>query len=72
MKHVSLSVFNHSRKKVCDLYDSGFPIQGQAYNIIYSEEIKLGWKELSFTLPLTIDKQRNFRWDYIQNDYLVR
>ena len=72
MQHISLSIFDHNKKKVCELYDSSFPVQGQAYDIVYSEEIKLGWKELSFALPYSVDKQRNFRWDYIKNDYLVR
>jgi len=31
-----------------------------------------GWKELSFSLPKTVNGQRNFRWDYIRSGYLVR
>ena len=36
------------------------------------EEIKQGWKELTFDLPLKANRAKNFRWDYIKNDYLVR
>lgn len=31
-----------------------------------------GWKELAFALPLTVNSQRNYRWDYIRSGYLVR
>lgn len=31
-----------------------------------------GWKELTFSLPKTVNGQRNFRWDYIRSGYLVR
>lgn len=72
MAHVSLAIFDYSNKKVCELYDSDALSSGQAYNICKQEEIKQGWKELTFDLPLKINKEKNFRWDYIKNDYLVR
>ena len=69
MNHISLSIFDHQSKKVCDLYDSSIIATGQAHNIVLTEEIKMGWKELSFELPFMTDGKRNFRWNYIKNDY---
>lgn len=66
MERVSLSVYNYNRKKLCDLYDSRVQAQGQAYDIIYREELN-GWKEISFSLP-----RGSFRWDYIRSEYLLR
>lgn len=71
-KHISLSICDYNRNNVCDLYDSDLKAVGQAYNIIVTEEIKMGWKELSFDLPFVIEKEGNFRWNYIKNDYQVR
>lgn len=71
MKHVSLSVFDYNKKKLCDLYDSAIDARGQAYDIILSCELN-GWKELSFNLPYMIDKFSNFRWKHIRNEYQVR
>lgn len=72
MMHRSISVYDYSRKKVCDLYDSYSAARGQAYNIAETEEIKEGWKELTFELPFSVDQKNNFRWNYIKNDYLIR
>jgi len=72
MEHVSLSVFDYNKKKICDLYDSNLFTTGQAYNIVLTEEIKMGWKELSFDLPFMTEKGRNIRWSFIKNDYLLR
>lgn len=72
MEHVSLAVFDYSNKKVCELYDSDALSAGQAYNIYKTEEIKQGWKELTFDLPLKVNGEKNFRWDFIKNDYYVR
>lgn len=33
MDHISVAIYDHTRKKVCDLYDSSSPASGQAYNI---------------------------------------
>ena len=72
MAHTSLSIFDYNNKKVCELYDSDGLSSGQAYNICKTEEIKQGWKELTFDLPLKANGEKNFRWDYIKNDYLIR
>lgn len=71
MKKVSLSIYDYGRKKVCDIYESDAQSAGQAYNIVFTQEIN-GWKELSFELPFMIEKEKNFRWSYIKNDYLLR
>lgn len=72
MEHFSLSVYDHDYLKVCDIYDSGSEARGQAYNIYYTEELNTGWKEISFDLPYVIDKENNFRWNYVRNEYLLR
>ena len=64
-------MFDYNRKKVCDLYDSSTNALGQAYGITYSEELN-GWKEVSFTLPLMVNGEKNFRWNYIRNEYKLR
>ena len=48
-------------------------MDGAAYDIVYSFDIK-GWKDLSFNLPFVMGdkKTRNYRWDYIKSEYLVR
>ena len=71
MKHVSLSVFNYNRKKLCDLYDSAIRADGQAYDIILTSELN-GWKEISFNIPYMINKFTNFRWKFIRNEYQLR
>ena len=71
MKRVSLAVFDYGRNKVCDLYDSSTQALGQAYDITYTEELN-GWKEVSFTLPLMVNGERNFRWNFIRNEYKLR
>lgn len=71
MDRVTLAVFDYRRVKVCDLYDSATEAQGQAYDLTFTEELN-GWKELSFTLPLMVNGHRNFRWDYIRNEFKVR
>lgn len=71
MDHVSIDVFDYSGRKQCDLYDSFTQAEGQAYEIVYTQEIN-GWQEQNFNLPFVIDGRHNFRWDYIKSEYLVR
>lgn len=66
MERVSLSIYDYSHKKLCDLYDSSVQAEGQAYDIEYREELN-GWKEISFSLP-----RSSFRWNYIKSEYLLR
>lgn len=66
MKRVSLSIYDYNHKKLCDLYDSNTQAEGQAYDIVYKEELN-GWKEISFSLPPT-----SFRWNFIKSEYLLR
>ena len=71
MDHVSIGVYDYSGNKLCDVYDSSIQADGQAYNIVYTQELN-GWQELTFSLPYIVNKQFNFRWDYIKSEYLVR
>jgi hypothetical protein len=57
--------------KLCDLYDSEAKSLGQAYDICYTNEIN-GWQEISFVLPYYVDGQKNWRWDFIKNERLIR
>lgn len=66
MERVSLSIYDYSHKKLCDLYDSSVQAEGQAYDIEYREELN-GWKEIAFSLP-----RSSFRWNYIKSEYLLR
>lgn len=59
------------RNKVCNLYDSDGQQFGSAYNIKRTREMN-GWKELSFTLPVTIDKKINWRAQFMTNEYELR
>lgn len=70
-EHVSLSIFDHDLLKVCDIYDSSSLSKGQAYDIVYTEELS-GWKEISFVLPFIVGKSENFRWNFIRNEYKLR
>lgn len=69
--HISQDVFNYKRNKLCNLYDSSLNSPGQAYDIIFTNELN-GWKEVSFNIPFIVDKKRNYRWNYIKNEYLLR
>ena len=66
-----MSVHDMNRVKLCELYDSELKPEGQAYGLKLTTEIS-GWKELSFSLPQTVNGRRNHRWDYIRSGYLVR
>lgn len=69
--HISQDVYGYNNKKLCNLYDSSLNSKGQAYDIVYKNEIN-GWKEISFNIPFVIDKKRNFRWNFIRSEYLLR
>lgn len=71
MGHVEISIFDYDRIKLCDQYDSSLSVPGQVYNIVYVKEIN-GWKTLSFVLPYMVNGEKNFRWDHIKNENLVR
>ena len=66
-----MSVHDMNRVKLCELYDSELKPEGQAYGLKLTTEIS-GWKELSFSLPQTVNGRRNHRWDYIRSGYMVR
>ena len=66
-----MSVHDMNRVKLCELYDSELKPEGQAYGLKLTTEIS-GWKELSFSLPQTVNGRRNYRWHYIRSGYLVR
>lgn len=69
--HVTLDIFDYNRKKLCTLYDSKTESRGQAYDIIYTNNIS-GLKTVSFNLPFLFNKKRNFRWNFIKSEYLMR
>ena len=69
--HVMLDVFDHRRSKLCGLYDSKLEAKGQAHNIVYTNNIN-GAKTITFKIPFLTDKKRNFRWNYIKSEYLLR
>lgn len=70
-RHISLDVYDMNRNKLCGIYDSSIEAKGQACDIVYTRSIS-GGKSLTFNLPFVIDKKRNFRWNYIKNEYLMR
>ena len=72
MEHISLSIYDHDYLKVCDVYDNNSQARGQAYDILFTEELKTGWKELSFNLPYMVENEENFRWNFVRNEYLLR
>ena len=69
--HWKLDIYDRSQQKLCELYDSELKPEGQAYDVVLTTEIS-GWKELSFSLPQTINGKRNFRWDFVRSGYLIR
>lgn len=71
MSHVSQDIFDYNKKKLCNIYDSSLNSPGQAYDIVQTNEIN-GWKEISFNIPFVVDNKRNFRWNYIKSEYLLR
>lgn len=70
-RKASVDVFNMKREKLCCLYDSSTEAHGQAHSIVYRKEIG-GYKSLSFILPRIMDGEKNFRWDFIRNELLIR
>ena len=69
--YISLNVYtNNRRKKVCCLYDSEVQQPGAVYNIKRKIEMN-GWKELSFTIPININGEKNWRIQFITNEYEV-
>ena len=70
--HVALDVYTIGRaKKVCSLYDSQVEQVGAAHDIHRVREMN-GWKELSFTIPVKVNGETNWRAQYITNEYEVR
>lgn len=68
--HVALDVYDYASHKVCALYDSAIDSPGQAYKIVYTQELS-GWKELEFTMPRVLDDEQNYRWDFIRAEYKI-
>lgn len=71
MTDFSISVYDYSGVKLCDMYDSSVESDGQAYDITLRLELN-GWKELDFSLPKLVNGDYNFRWDYVKSEYKVR
>lgn len=69
--YVTLDIYDHNRKKLCGLYDSRTQAKGQAHDIVYTNNIS-GLKTVTFDLPFLLDKKRNFRWNFIRSEYLLR
>ena len=68
----SISVFDYARNKLCDLYDSQYDLDGQAYGITFETNMTDGIKSLSFSIPYKIDGKQNFRWKFLKSEYLIR
>lgn len=60
-----------NRNRLCELYDSQNPAEGQAFDVQLTSEIS-GWKELNFSIPQMVNGRQNFRWDYLRSGYMVR
>ena len=69
--HIALDVFDYNHQKLCSLFDSDTDAEGQAYDITYTVE-KSGTQTLVFYLPWVVDMKRNFRWNYIKSEYIIR
>ena len=70
--HITLDVFTMDRqRKVACIYDSDTQQMGAAHDIKYTEEMN-GWKEISFTLPVIVDGEKNWRAQYMTNEYELR
>ena len=54
--HETLSVYDYSYNKICDLYDSNVELFGQAYDIDVTKEWD-GTHSLSFRIPYIIDDE---------------
>lgn len=70
-KIANISVFDYDREKICDLYDSQNDMPGSAYNIDFVKNYN-GVHTLSFSLPYKVGNEINFRWQYMQSDYMIR
>ena len=74
-RNLVLDVFDYNNHKLCTLYDNSSDMSGQAYDVVVSTS-RNGWRELSFSLPSTINDEGkvepNYRIDYIQADYRIR
>ena len=68
----SLTVFDYDDNKLCDLYDSQNDLTGQAYGISFTRSIQDGVKSLNFKIPYMVDAEKNFRWQYLKSEYLIR
>ena len=68
----SISVYNYSREKLCDLYDSQNDLSGQAYGITFDTNLTDGIKSLSFSIPYKINGSQNFRWKYLKSEYQIK
>lgn len=71
LPHRALDIYNMKYEKVCGLYDSSVMAEGQAYDIACTID-STGWKEIRFTMPYLVDGKKNYRWDYIRNEFLLR
>ena len=67
----NVGIFDYDREKICDLYDSQADVQGSAYDIEFIKNYN-GVHTLSFKLPYKYNGEINFRWQYLQSDYLIR
>lgn len=55
-RHYSLGIYDYDREKICDLYDSQVDLNGQAFNIIVTEDSD-GCHTLTFDLPYMLDRK---------------
>ena len=74
-RHISLDVYDYAGHALCNLYDSNLNVSGQATDVIIHTE-RNGFKEIKFKLPsICTDEEgesKNYRLDYLVNDYRLR
>ena len=69
---ISLDVYSIGRQtKVCSLYSSEGEQIGSAHSIKRTREMN-GWKELTFTLPVKVNGDINWRMQFMTNEYELR
>lgn len=69
--HIAQDIFDYNRNKLCGIYDSSIVAEGQAHDIVFLNELT-GYKKITFNLPYVVKEKRNFRWNYIRSEYLLR
>lgn len=74
-RSICLDICDYTGMVLCNIYDSAHDIQGQAVNVFVHSQ-RNGFKELTFELPSTCNgengPEKNYRLDYLINDYQIK